>query len=210
MVREKDLEKIESIEKKVTKHDLAIYDKLHILLRQVYKLELKDKVKLYDKIKAKEKEVLKVIKHIRKDTVKELRFAQILRPKNKFQKAIVDIFGPFLSPEPVAVARTEYVLNHDLGVEGLGVGPNGQPFLTLHGQDFTFGQKSYADGGNPDSNLKGFGPALARAEGLDGPEAQARQDYASSKLKDALHGVSGPVEYRPAIAEKGYQPAQLI
>ncbi len=55
MVKKKDLEKIERIEKQVTRHDLAIYDKLHILLRQVYKLELKDKVKLYDKIKAKEK-----------------------------------------------------------------------------------------------------------------------------------------------------------
>ncbi len=206
MVNEKDLKKIERIEKKVTRHDLAIYGKLHRLLKQIYTLESKDNVKLYDRIKAKEKEILRIIRQIRKDAVKELRFAQILRPKNKVQKAIVDIFGPFLSPEPVAVARAEYALNN-LGVEGLGVGIDGQPFLTLDKKDFPFGEQAYADGGNPQQNLIGFGPALARAEGLtQGTDAfTGRAEYASTALARALHGetTGAKVEYRPATVAGG-------
>ena len=202
MVKKKDLKKIERIEKKVTKHDLAIYGKLHKLLKQIYTLETKDNIKLYDRIKAKEKEVLRIIKQIRKDAVKELRFAQILRPKNRVQRAIVDIFGPFLSPEPVAVARAEYTVKN-LGLEGLGVGTPGQPgqpFLTLNGQDVMFGDQSYSSGGSPQANLNAFGPALARAEGLKvgTPEFEHRSQYATTALARALHGENtGPMtEYR--------------
>lgn len=198
MVKKKDLEKIERIEKKVTRHDLSIYNKLHRLLKQIYALESKDNVKLYDKIKAKEKEVLRIIKQIRKDAVKELRFAQILRPKNKVQKAIVDIFGPFLSPNPVSLDTTEYVLDN-LGVDGLGVGPGGQPQFMIGNTQFPFGEQAYAVGGDPHANLRAFGPALARAEGLpEGSEAfQARTNYVDNALARAFRGELEPSQYRP-------------
>ena len=130
--------------------------------------------------------------------MKELRFAQILRPKNKIQKAIVDIFGPFLSPNPVSLDTTEYVLN-DLGVDGLGVGTGGQPFFSIGTQEFPFGQQAYAVGGNPHANLRAFGPALARAEGLpEGSEAfQARTGYVDNALARALHGELTSDQYRP-------------